>query len=140
MIFFDTSVFVASVLRSDPRHPACLRRVSAATKDTAGCAIHAITEVYSVLTRIPLPERLAPRDALAVVDLIRSTFRIVSLTATEHLDVIRTTAENGLSGGIVHDAIILECAFKANATAIYTLNPKDFRRVRPEWASHVLEP
>jgi predicted nucleic acid-binding protein len=140
LIFFDTSVFVASILSSDPRHPACLARVAAATKDDAGCAIHAVTEVYSVLTRIPPPSRLTPLDGLAVVDLIRSRFRVVSLTATEHLDVIRSVANNGLSGGIVHDAIILECAFKAGATAIYTLNPKDFRRVRPQWASHILEP
>ncbi len=33
-----------------------------------------------------------------------------------------------------------ECAIKAGATGIYTLNTKDFRRVRPEWASRILEP
>ena len=99
-----------------------------------------MTEIYSVLTRIPPPDRLTPVDALAIIDIIRSRFRIVSLTATEHLDVIREVARNGLRGGIVHDAIILECALKSGASAIYTLNPKDFRRVRPQWAAHVLEP
>jgi predicted nucleic acid-binding protein len=140
LIFFDTSVFVASVLKSDLRHRECLKLVAAATKEHAGCAVHAVTEVYSVLTRIPPPNRLSPRDGLAVVDLIRSRFHIVSLTAAEHFNVIRRVANNGLSGGVVHDAIILECAMKAGATGIYTLNPKDLLRARPDWAQHILEP
>jgi len=140
LIFFDTSIFVTSVLSNDPRHPACLKCVATATKENSGCAVHAVTEVYSVLTRLPPPDRLTPLDGLAVVELIRSRFRLVSLTATEHLDVIRSVANKGLRGGIVHDAIILECAIKAGATGIYTLNPKDFRRARPDWASRILEP
>ena len=140
MIFFDTSIFVASVLVSDLRHKACLQLVRSATTENAGCAVHAITEVYSVLTRIPPPNRLSPSESLAVVDRICSRFHVVSLTTDEHLSVIRSVAANGLSGGVIHDAIILECAIKAGATGIYTLNTKDFRRARPEWASRILEP
>ncbi len=140
MNFFDTSVFVASVLRSNPNHTACLERVVHANKASCATSAHSVTEVYSVLTRFPGPELLTPREALSVIDLIHARFRVFALSSAEHFDVVRQVAKNNLAGAVVHDAVILECAVKAGAKVFYTLNPKDFRRVRPEWAGHVQEP
>jgi len=65
---------------------------------------------------------------------------IVSLDADESVAVIRELAGRGLSGGIVHDGLILRCARKADARKIYTLNAKHFKLAAPDLAERILEP
>jgi predicted nucleic acid-binding protein len=43
-------------------------------------------------------------------------------------------------GGATYDVIQLACARKASAQRIYTFNVKDFRRLDPELAQHVVAP
>jgi predicted nucleic acid-binding protein len=38
-------------------------------------------------------------------------------------------SNSNLSGGIVYDAIIVECALKAKVDEVLTINPKDFLRL-----------
>jgi predicted nucleic acid-binding protein len=138
--FFDTSILVAALQRSHSRHEQCLTALAATAEGTGCCAAQTLAELYSVLTRSPRPQRVLPEDALEMVELVRQRMRVVDLDTDEQMDVIRGLARRGLSGGIVHDALILRCARKAGATAVYTLNAKHFRLVDEKMAGIVREP
>jgi len=45
--------------------------------------------------------------------------------------VICKSAEAGVSGGRLYDALILECGVKGRADAIYTLNDRDSQALAP---------
>ena len=44
-------------------------------------------------------------------------------------NIIDKMSDSGFKGGIVYDAIIVECALNSNIDEILTLNPKDFSRL-----------
>ncbi len=140
MIFFDTSIFVAATQKRHTRHNASLDLLAEVEENERCCAAQTIAELYSVLTRSPRPQRLSPGDAVAVLDLLKRHMKIVELDVDEQFKVIRELASRGLSGGIVHDALIMQCAKRIAASKIYTLNPRHFRLVAPELAELVFEP
>jgi len=64
-----------------------------------------------VLTRLPAPYRLAPADALAVLEgNFLEAARIVALDADGYRSVLRRAGREGISGGRTYDALIGECA------------------------------
>lgn len=140
MILFDTSIFVAAAQTSHTRHKASLSVLVDLPAGKGCCAAHTLVELYSVLTRSPRPQRLQPEDALQLVDQLRERMKTVVLDQDEQYGVIREMAKRGLSGGIVHDALIMRCAKKVRAHSIYTLNAKHFKMVAPEMAELVREP
>ena len=75
-----------------------------------------------------------------MVDLIRERMAIILLDVEEQHSVLREMAARGLSGGIVHDALILQCARKAGAKTIFTLNVRHFRMIAPDLTKRILEP
>ncbi len=84
-------------------------------------------------------EKVPPKPAQAFVAQMSTKLLVVSLTAIETLAVIRDVADAGIPGAMVYDAIILACARKAGATAIYTHNIKHFSRIAPDLASIMRE-
>ena len=90
-------------------------------------ASHALLEMYAVLTRLPAPHRLSPKDA---VILIRSNFidgaNGISLSAADYRRLIVQAPTKGFAGGRAYDALIVECARKAKASTILTFNSRDF--------------
>jgi predicted nucleic acid-binding protein len=101
------------------------------------CGVHALSELYSVLTRIPPPDRLPPAAALAIVERIARNTKLFSLRPVEQLAVIREASAKGLVSGAIHDAALLACARKAGAKAIYTLNSRHFLLAAPDLASRI---
>ena len=87
----------------------------------------ALAETYSVLTRLPVPHRLAPEVAWQLIDenYLRDG-QIVSLTADGYLRIVRGAARDGLTGGRIYDLVIAECARGSRATVLLTLNSKHF--------------
>jgi hypothetical protein len=53
-------------------------------------------------------------------------FTPVALTRREYRAAIRRSAEQGVTGGRLYDALTLACGIKSRAAAIYTLNERDF--------------
>jgi predicted nucleic acid-binding protein len=49
-------------------------------------------------------------------------------------------ADCGLPGGQVYDALLLACARKSGADAIYTWNLKHFRQLAPDLAKRIRTP
>ena len=77
---------------------------------------------------MPAPHRLAPADALA---LLEGNFidgaRVIALDAEGYRSLLKRGARDGLSGGRTYDAIIAECAVRAQAVALLTFNAPHFR-------------
>jgi predicted nucleic acid-binding protein len=92
-------------------------------------AAPALLEAYAVLTRLPPPYRLKPRDALAVLEGSWANVRVVALPATETWGFLRGLPDQGVAGGASYDAMIVACARRARAEVILTWNLFNFERV-----------
>ena len=127
--FFDSSVLVAAFYRAHVQHELSLAAIATASKKTAFCAAHTLAEVYSVMTRLPVRPRISPDQGLLFVDSIRERFSVVALSEKEYFEVIAAAAGRGIGGGKIYDALILRCAKKSKAEAVYTWNLDDFRQL-----------
>jgi predicted nucleic acid-binding protein len=90
-------------------------------------AAPALIEAYAVLTRLPPPHRLAPVDALTLLEanFIKTT-KIVALEGKSYRNLLRQVTARGISGGHTYDAVIAACALKAKIAALLTFNESDF--------------
>lgn len=101
----DTSVAVAIALGGHVHH-------SVAVTSTAGMVLglagHAAFESYSVLTRLPPPERQSPS---AVRRLLNTNFPAqCPLPAQAQVTLWDSLAERQIAGGAVYDALVAEAA------------------------------
>jgi predicted nucleic acid-binding protein len=92
-------------------------------------AAPALLEAYVVLTRLPPPYRLRPRDALAVMEGSWGDVRVVAVPPAETWDMLRTLPARGIAGGGSYDALIVACARQAGADVILTWNVRHFERI-----------
>ena len=94
-------------------------------------AAPALVEAYSVLTRLPAPYRLAPADALAILEsgFIRGA-QIVALPATGYRAVLARAPMSGVAGGRIYDEIIGACCLRGRATTLLTFNAEHFDSFR----------
>lgn len=142
-VLFVTSVLVAALLESHPRHQDAAKSLLEVANGIHSGLIstHSIAELYSVLTRLPIQPRITPSIARQVMQRdVLDLLEGISLTPADYIAVINRLAEQHLSGGIIYDALILQAADKAGAERVLTLNAKDFLRIRPEWEARVSEP
>ena len=90
-------------------------------------AAPALIEAYSVLTRLPSPHRLAPADAL---NLLEANFvlsaKLIALGASGYRSLLRGAPDAGVSGGRIYDAVIASSARRANVQALLTFNELHF--------------
>lgn len=102
---------------------------------------HSLAEVYSVLTRIPPPQRLSSKVAWSLIqqDILAIT-EVVALTSQEYQVFIERLALAQVTGGAVYDAVIADVALKSTVDHIITLNPRDFRRVNPLLTATIIVP
>ena len=64
----------------------------------------------------------------------------VELKTQDYAAVLSVAAERGWRGGSIYDALILQCARKAEPERIYTFNLKDFRRLAPDLTDRICIP
>lgn len=142
--YFDTSVLVSAAVAQHPHHEPALAGLKrlAGKKQRGYVNAHGISEFYSVLTRVPFRPSLHPSDVWRLIEsVILEHLDLVTLTAKECIDLTRTCANAGWTGGRIHDAMHLRCAQKAQCDPIYTFNVKDFRALAgPEIQSQILAP
>ena len=101
----DTSVAVASLDPTHQAHGVCRRALVEHRPALAG---HAAFETYSVLTRLPLPLRLTPAQAAAVLVAAFPDHCWLDAAATRELH--GRLAEAGIVGGSVYDALVGQAA------------------------------
>ena len=134
-VLLDTSVLVPALVPAHEHHSRCLpwliRSVSREVR--AFVASHSLTELYAVLTALPLRPRISPAAAgrLVAESVVRHS-RLVGLDPSEVAELVHDAAAWGLSGGVVHDALIARVARKARVDLLVTLNVTDFRRAWPD--------
>jgi predicted nucleic acid-binding protein len=127
-VLLDTSCLVAVALPQHEHHAATVADL--ARRRAAGqrvvMAAHAVLEAYAVLTRLPPPHRLAPADAIAVLDRNFGKTETVALTGAESWRALRHLAAAEVAGGRVYDRHIAACATKAGVDEILTWNIRHF--------------
>ncbi|HXR07147.1 MAG TPA: PIN domain-containing protein [Candidatus Acidoferrum sp.] len=130
--FLDTSVLVAAVLEKYVSHIrafAVLDRVQNG-RDQGFVSAHSLAEMYCTLTKLPVPFRHSPEQALLnIEENVLKHFKICALTDRDYVALIREAALSGIQSGTVYDAVLLKSAGKIELDRIYTLNPKHFEAV-----------
>ena len=128
--FVDTSCMIAAVCGWHKHHTEAAAEIERRLEDKErlATAAHALAEAYSVLTRMPAPHRLAPADALA---LLEGNFidgaSVIALDSDGYRSLLKRAGREGVSGGRTYDAIIAECAIRAHAAALLTFNALHFQ-------------
>ena len=125
--FLDSSVLIPVFLAEHPHHAASIQLFRKCTPDTAYCASHSLAEVYSTLTRLPLPHRAKPMQAIECLEAIQSRCTLVSLSGDVYLSAIRDAAMKQIVGGTVYDVLLARCAIQMDVEEIYTWNERHFQ-------------
>lgn len=130
----DTSVLVAAFLGWHQHHRPALAALESLLENEGeiGLPAHVLFETYSVLTRLPGAQRLAPAVALEMLQKsLKGVSRLLPLAPETQWDALASVAGRLVAGGAVYDALILECVRQAGITRVVTLNGKHFERVKP---------
>jgi len=109
----DTSFTIASLDLTHEAYDPCRAALVARRPVLAG---HAAFESYSVLTRLPVPLRLTPAQAIAVLETAFSEPCWLSAHATA--DLHHRLAEHGIVGGSVYDALVGQAAVTNGRTLL----------------------
>ena len=128
-MIFDSSVLIAAFVESHPRHKSALSFLIKAKNKEFDFLVsaHTILEVYSVLTSAPFRPKISAVIAKKLIENnIKAFARIVYLSDKDYFNIVDKMCYSGFKGGIVYDAIIVECALNSKVDEILTLNPKDF--------------
>jgi predicted nucleic acid-binding protein len=138
--FFDTSVLVPVFVEEHPHHEASLAVFLRSDKKRGSCAAHSLAEVYATLTRLPGKHRASASEAMLFLENMEERLVLISLDAEEYWRAVMHSAESGIVGGMIYDALLAHCALKARAETIFTWNVEHFRRVGPEVAKRIRTP
>jgi predicted nucleic acid-binding protein len=129
-VFFDTSVLLAGLVDFGPQsapaqtlfHAVAEKRVTA-----AATAWHCCLEFFSVATRLPPEFRVAPSDALLLLqEEVFSRLAVHDLPAADRLPMLRAAARDAIAGGRIYDAHIADIARAAGASVVVTDNRRHF--------------
>jgi len=101
------------VLPTHAHHAAVLAAVSG---EQLGLAGHAVFETYSVLTRLPAPQRLS--GALAARVIHHNFPHTQQLAGTRGSDLLTDFAAAGITGAAVYDGLIGACAAQSGSTLV----------------------
>ncbi|HXB20348.1 MAG TPA: PIN domain-containing protein [Candidatus Solibacter sp.] len=137
-LFFDSSVLVPIFYADHLHHAPSTKAFLAAGKDDF-CALRTLGEVYSTLTGLPIRPRITGADGIAVIRQIRDRLTVVSLSEQEYVATLET-ASRAVVGAATYDALIAQCAVKANADILLTWNVRDFTRLGPHIAKLIKTP
>jgi predicted nucleic acid-binding protein len=140
VIFLDTSVLVATAQVNHEHHKRSETLWNHCTRQGSAVSTHTMAEVYNTLTAMPPGLRLSPRDGVLAVETFLQRLTLVTLTPDEYIETLRRTANLGLSGGIIYDALHMAGARKVDAAQIYTWNVRHFKLVAPDLAERILTP
>ena len=130
--FFDTSLLVAALVEAHPVHARAfpwLQRTRNGEIESV-IATHSIAEAYAVLSSLPISPRITPSAAWVLLEhSVLPYVQTVDLSSLDVKEVVGRLSRQGMSGGIVYDALIAAAAVKGKADCILTLNVDDFLRI-----------
>ena len=128
--FLDTSVLLGGLIDLGPTVRAAQDVMTAVADSRVRgplTAWHCCLEFYAVATRLPEEYRLAPKDALRLLEQeILRRFQVAELPAASRLGLLQTAAQERVAGGRIYDAHIAEVARQAGAKVVVTDNIRHF--------------
>lgn len=130
----DANCLISLLTAWDPHHERVVKAYEAhlARKEDLVISGHALTECFSVLTRLPPPRRISPEMALTqLTHSFGRSAQIASLPPRAFWDLIEDMARRGLGGGRVHDAMVALSSRLGGATMLLTFNVKHFVDIAP---------
>jgi len=141
-VLFDTNMLVAAMVETHPKYAISLPWVQKVRGRVISGYIstHSLAEIYSVLTRLPLPKPISAQQAYNGITNNLMFFNIIELDSNDYLKVIKKVSELKITGGGIYDALIAQAAVKAKVDILLTLNPKHFTRLGEPIASLVQDP
>jgi len=142
-VLLDPSVLIAALLPDHVHHGASHAWLTQAKRGTFEYVVsgHSLAEVYSVLTRLPRTPPILPADAWRLLqENVISCAKIVTLSDSAYVDLLKELSQRGISGGAVYDAIIAKAAELAQVDRLLTINEAHFHRVWPVGSSKIISP
>jgi predicted nucleic acid-binding protein len=129
-VFLDTSVLLAGLIDFGPQSAPAQSLLHAVTEGrvrAAATAWHCCLEFFSVATRLPPEFRLAPADAVTLLEQeVFARIAVHDLPAADRPAMLRAAAHDGITGGRIYDAHIAEIARAVRASVIVTDNRRHF--------------
>ena len=129
-VFLDTSVLLAGLVDFGPQSaPAqsLLHAVAEGRVTEVATAWHCCLEFFSVATRLPPEFRVAPSDAVVLLqEEVFARMTVHDLPAGDRLPLLRAAAHDAISGGRIYDTHIAEIARAIGAGVVVTDNRRHF--------------
>jgi hypothetical protein len=113
LIAVDTSVAIAGLASWHASHEAA-REV---LLDRPGLPAQCALETYSVLTRLPPPNRLTPPTVSALLT-ARFGDEYLGLSPADVVALLRDLAAEGIGGGAIYDGLVAMTAARADAVLV----------------------
>ena len=129
-VFLDTSVILAGLVDFGPQsapaqslmHAVAEKRIQA-----PATAWHCCLEFFSVATRLPPEFRIAPADAVTLLEEeVFARMAVHDLPKGDRLAMLRGAARDAIAGGRIYDSHIADVARAAGARVIVTDNRRHF--------------
>jgi predicted nucleic acid-binding protein len=129
-VFLDTSVILAGLVDFGPQsapaqslmHAVAEKRIPA-----PATAWHCCLEFFSVATRLPPEFRIAPADAVTLLEEeVFARMSVHDLPDADRLAMLRGAARDAIAGGRIYDSHIADVARAAGARVIVTDNRRHF--------------
>jgi predicted nucleic acid-binding protein len=141
-VLFDTNVLVAALVENHGNHSVCSPWLERAQTEAieAFLSTHTLAELYAILTRLPLKNRITPDLALHLIRSNLAKFKLVSLTVEDYRSVLLRMIQSSVIGGGIYDGLIAQAALKAKVDVLLTSNSKDFTRLGEDVARLVQVP
>jgi predicted nucleic acid-binding protein len=130
-VLFDTNVLVAAFVPQHPNYAICrpwFQRAKAG-EFQGYVSLHSLAELYSVLTKLPLAEKITPLAAQGIILPSLEGFVKVQLDVADYVAAIEVVTRYGLVSGAVFDAVIAQAGLKVGVDRILTFNVRDFERL-----------
>jgi predicted nucleic acid-binding protein len=131
-VFLDAGLFIAALLRDDPRHREARGIVEAARAGVVEACTDSsvLSEVYAALTWEQTRPRHSPDQAAYAVRLLVEAPSAITVLPDEHesaLLALKIAASHGLTARRIHDARHAAVALVAGVRAVYTYDLHDWR-------------
>ncbi len=137
--YFDTSVLIAAFVEDEEHHEECAELVANAKEGIV--LAHGLAECFSILTGGRLSVQLSAQLATSILEAnVVDRMKMITLTPTETLMVLRNCQSLGIRGAGVYDALHLAAARKSHAEQIFTLNLRHFTAFAPDLVGRIICP
>jgi predicted nucleic acid-binding protein len=128
--FLDSSVLLGGLIDLGPPVKAAQDVMSALAGGRLRrtlTAWHCCLEFYAVATRLPEEYRLAPKDALVLLEQeVLGRLLVVELPVASRRGLLQAAVQERVAGGRIYDAHIAEIARHAGASVVVSDNVRHF--------------